>query len=111
MMHLPTVLPSIFRRPSVPVVKWDSSRKDVSVGLQFVLSGLKAPTEADWKRRIEVIELYLSEMQKTQAYRSNPEIVQRAILNLRAMLVAMKQRDLLMTRQMGKAALSALSRE
>ena len=115
MMRYESFLPLIFRhRLDSRIVRQHQNGHDVLVCLETVLKGLDKPGWEDWTGRIELVELCLSDMQKAQGHRSDhhqsTENLERAILNLRAMLVALKQRDRVMARQMGRAARSAISR-
>jgi hypothetical protein len=95
------------------IVRRDHGGKDVLASLKAILFGLET-NQGDWNSRLEAVELCLSEMQKSQTYRRSrtwpSEYRERAILNLRAMRIAVKQRDQPMALQMGKAVLGALSR-
>src|SRR5438046_1986256 len=101
---------SLFSRPHLDSNggSWNRNGRQFVEPLKEILRALKTPGEEDWGRRIETVELCLSEIKQTQGC-SSPETVERASLNLRAMLVAMRQRDRFMTRQMGRAACAALS--
>ena len=103
------ILVELHRHFDYKIGRPNQNDKQFLESLKPVLRALKTPGEEDWTRRIEIVEACLSEINQTQDSRSNPETVERAIINLRAMLVAMKQRDRIMTRQMGRAAFSALS--
>src|SRR5580698_10849156 len=108
-----TILPLfLFRRMESRIVRRDRSGKDVLALLETILLGLETKEE-DWNARLEAVELCLSEMQKAQTYRRSrtrpSEYLEHAILNLRAMRIAVKQRDRLMALQMGEAVFGALS--
>jgi hypothetical protein len=113
-MRYETIFPLfLFRQMESRIVRWDQGGKDVLALLETILLGLEAKEE-DWNARLEAVELCLSEMQKAQDYRRRrtrpSEYLERAILNLRAMRIAVKQRDRLMALQMGKAVFGALSK-
>ena len=83
--------------------------------LESVLLNLETPGEDDWTGRTEVLERCLSELKRVRkAQADNDEStdgLNRAMLNLRAMAIAMKQRDRQMAVESGKAACAALSQE
>ena len=113
-MRFETICPLfLLRRMASPIVRRDQGGKDVQALLGTILLGLET-REEDWNARLEAVELCLSEMQKAQNYRRSrtrpPEYLERAILNLRAMRIAVKQRDQPMALQMGKAVFGALSK-
>jgi len=112
-MHLETVFPLIFRRRSESrIVRRERHSQDILVWLKGVLSRLKTAGEEDWNSQIEITKLHLSEMQETQGYQKSrtpsTEHLELVILNIRAMMVAMKQRDREMALEMGRAAASAM---
>ena len=113
-MRYETIFPLfLLRRMESHIVRRDQDGKDVLVLLKTILVGLETKEE-DWKARLEAVEICLSEVQKSQNYRRNrtrpSDYLERAILNLRVMRVAVKQRDQPMALQMGKAVFGALSR-
>src|SRR5256885_17088658 len=108
-MYVLSPFPLRFRSRQACTVAWHNRGNDVSAGLRSVLSEWRGLTEADWTRRIAIVERCLTAMQQIQGNRSNAETLDRTILNVRAMLLAMKQRDRVMTRDMGQAALLTLS--
>ena len=103
----------LLRRMDSRIVRRDQGGKDVLALLETILLGLETKEE-DWNARLEAVELCLSEMQKAQNYRRSrtrpSEYLERAILNLRAMRIAVKQRDRPMALQMGEAVFGALSK-
>ena len=112
-MRYETIFPLfLFRQMESRIVRRDQGGKDVLALLVTILLGLEAKEE-DWNARLEAVERCLSEMQTAQDYRRRrtrpSEYLERAILNLRAMRIAVKQRDRLMALQMGKAVFGALS--
>ncbi len=111
-MRYEPILPP-FRQMESRIVRPDQGGKGLLASLETILLGLETKEE-DWNTRLEAVELCLSEMQKAQDYRRNrtrpSEYLERAILNLRAMRIAVKQRDRLMALQMGKAVFGALSK-
>ena len=113
-MRYETVFPLfLLRQMESRIVRRDHGGKDMLAPLETMLLGLEA-NEGDWNTRLETVELCLSEMQKAHNYRRSrtrsSEYRDRAILNLRAMRIAVKQRDRPMALQMGKAVLGALSK-
>ena len=113
-MRYETIFPLfLIRRMESRIVRRDQNGKDVLALLETILLGLETKEE-DWNSRLEAVELCLSEMQKAQKYRRSltrsSEYRERAILNLRAMRIAVKQRDRPMALQMGEAVFGALSK-
>ena len=111
-MRYETIFP-LFRQMESRIVRRDLGGKGVLALLETILFGLETKEE-DWNARLEAVEHCLSEIQKAQDYRRRrarpSEYLERAVLNLRAMRIAVKQRDRLMAVQMGKAVFSALSK-
>ena len=113
-MRYETIFPLfLLRQMESRIVRRDHGGKDMLVPLEAILLGLEAD-EGDWNGRLEAVELCLSEMQKAQNCRRSQtrrsEYRERAILNLRAMRIAVKQRDRPMALEMGEAVFGALSK-
>jgi hypothetical protein len=83
--------------------------------LELVLLGIETPGEEDWTGQTQVVEQCLSELKKIRNAQAgngkSMDGLNRAMLNLRAMAIAMKQRDRVMVVDTAKAACAALSRE
>jgi hypothetical protein len=77
--------------------------------------GIETQGEEDWSGQTQVVEHCLSELKKVRKAQTGKgesmDGLNRAMLNLRAMAIAMKQRDRVMAVDTGKAACAALSRE
>ena len=114
LMRYETIFPLfLIRRTESRIVRRDQGGKDVVAFLEAILLGLETKEE-DWNARLEAVEFCLSEMEKAQNYQRgrtrSSECLECAILNLRAMRIAVKQRDRPMALQMGKAVFGALSK-
>ena len=114
-MRYESVFPLYFhRRLKTCEVRTDQNGTYMTPLLEAVLLELETSDKKDWKAIIQNVDRCLSEMKTVQAYRKGRspslESLERAILNTRAMRVAVKQGDRGMALQMGRAAFWALSK-
>jgi hypothetical protein len=115
-MHYEILFPEFCRRYFASrTVGRGQNAKNILVWLDAVLLALETPGEQDWNCRIETAELCLSALKTTQIYQKgrtrSAESLERAMLNIRAMMIALKQRDRKMALETGRAALALLRRD